>query len=158
MPDRTRSCTSFKRRAKRRVRDASAQDVERLHERQARLEQRGQLLVEDQELARADPAPPVDGQTEAAKAEAAPPDGQHVQPLLFELAAQPRLVLGDVGALGDLARRCRYPAPEFHAIWSSHPGRLAALTIGPVERRHVHGQARRVRPCRTGRDSSGVEW
>jgi hypothetical protein len=39
------------------VRDALAQDVERLDQRHARLEERGELLVEDEKLLSIDPAP-----------------------------------------------------------------------------------------------------
>jgi hypothetical protein len=47
-----------------RVRDALAEDVQGLDERHAGLEQRGQLLIEDQELARRNPVSP--GQLEGA--------------------------------------------------------------------------------------------
>ena len=94
------------------VGEADPQDVQRLHQRHAGLEQRGELLVEDQELVTADPrAPP-------AEREAAPPpplaERKDVQPFLLELAPQGGFALGDVDTLDDLARRGTEPAAVFH--------------------------------------------
>ena len=99
-----------------RVGDALAQDVERLHERHARLEQRRQLLVEDEELAAGDLAPvrqrrQVDARQRAASGLL---DREDEKSLLLELAAQTRLAIGDVDAFDDLAARRPEPAPVLH--------------------------------------------
>jgi hypothetical protein len=64
---------------------------------------------------------PRRAQAEAADVEAAAAYRQHVEALVFELAAQARFAVGDVRGLGDLARRRRYPAPELHADAVSLP-------------------------------------
>jgi hypothetical protein len=81
-----------------------AQQVERLHERHAGLEQRGELLVELQELA--------GRQCTAARelhrpARDAPARAQRedVQATLFEVVPQPGFALGRVHAFDDLAGR-----------------------------------------------------
>ena len=96
-----------------RIGDAAAQQVERLHERHARLEQRRQLLVEDEELARADAPAPRQPEREPAEAPLRL-EREDVQALLLELVAQARLAVGDVDALDDLAGRGDEPAAEFH--------------------------------------------
>ena len=94
-----------------RVGHARAQDVERLHERHAGLEQRGQLLVEHQELVARDLA----ALTEGKAAEAEPrPQRKDVQSFVLELPAKGGFALGDVNALDDLARRGAESAAEFH--------------------------------------------
>ena len=94
-----------------RVGQALAQDVERLHQRHAGLEQRRQLLVEDQELVPLDGAPPQRQPRHRA------PRGQRqdVESLVLELATQGSLARRNVDALDDLPSRGAQPAAELHA-------------------------------------------
>jgi hypothetical protein len=99
-----------------RVGHAGAQDVERLDERHAGLEQRRQLLVEDEELAGRH-LPPLRQRRQADAGQRAPPgllNGQDVEALLLELAAKTRLAIGDVDAFDDLAAGRAEPASKFH--------------------------------------------
>ena len=96
-----------------RIGEANPQDVERLHERHAGLEQRRQFLIEDQELVPRDLRPPA---AEREPAQAAPgAQREHVQPLVLQLVPEVGFALGDVHALDDLAAGRGQPAPEFHA-------------------------------------------
>ena len=97
-----------------RVGHPAAKDVERLHQRHPGLEQRGQLLVEHQELTRGDPR----SRRQRQRADRQPPrtlDREDVQTLFLEFATQPVFVVGDVDALDDLPTRSAEPAAEFHA-------------------------------------------
>jgi hypothetical protein len=101
-----------------RVRDPLPEDVERLHERHPRLEQRREFLVEDEKLAAGNLATPRQGRQMHTR-ECAPTrllDREDVQPLLLEFAAEPRLVIGDVHAFDDLSARCPEPAAIFHYL------------------------------------------
>ena len=98
-----------------RIGDAATENVERLHERHASLEQCGELLIEDQEFAA--------GHTPAsrqANARQRAPTGlvnsEDQQPLLFELPPEPRLAIGDVGAFDDVPARCAEPAAILHRL------------------------------------------
>src|SRR5689334_8737757 len=70
-----------------RVRDALAQNVERLDERHARLEQRRQLLVEHQEFPPRDPAAATPAKRQPWKRSAGL-ERKDVQPFLFQLAPE----------------------------------------------------------------------
>ena len=97
--------------------DAPLQQIEGLHERHARLEQRGQLLVEDEELARRNALRLRQLERQAAD-RALLLQGQDEQALLLELVAQPCLAVGGIDALDDLSVWRGEPAPEFHGISS----------------------------------------
>ncbi len=94
------------------VRDVAAQDVERLDQRHAGLEQRGQFLVEDEELVELDASAPRRG--EAGQAAARRAHVEDEEPLLLELAPERRLAVGGVHALGHLARGRGESAAELH--------------------------------------------
>ena len=114
VPDRTRSCTSSSTRRERpAIVTRRLQQVERLHQRHAGLEQRRQLLVEDQELAGGDALALRQPQRDAGDG-ALGLQREDEQPLLLELVAQPGFALGDVDAFDDLAAGRREPAAEFH--------------------------------------------
>ena len=87
-----------------RISDPATQDLERLDQGHARLQQRGQLLIEHEELARGDPTAPGEAQIRQAE-RAGPLDGEDVKPLFLELPPKPRFVVGDVNAFNDLAAR-----------------------------------------------------
>ena len=91
-------------RLERRIGDVSAQQIERLHQRHAGLQQRRQLLVELEEVAGPD-APTADQAGRQRRQDAGGPDRQEEQALLLELAAELRLALGGVDAVDELARR-----------------------------------------------------
>src|SRR4029079_9991327 len=106
--------------AQNRARNALPQDVERLHQRQARLEERGELLVEDQELRNLDVAASGEAELEAANLDASlAMHREEEEALFFELRPQACLALGDVRRLHDLATRRGYPAVEFHSLSGS---------------------------------------
>ena len=95
------------------VRDLRPQQIERLHQRHAGLQQRGELLIEDQKLVFRNPPAlwkPLDAAEQASLAQR-----QHMQTLILELVPEPRLALRRVRALDDLARRRNQPAAKFHA-------------------------------------------
>ena len=93
-----------------------SQDVQRLDQRHSRLQQRCQLLIEDNEFPGGNlPAFWERRQPQPGKRTAASllyPEDE--QTFLLELAAQPRFVLGDVDALDNVAARSSEPAPIFH--------------------------------------------
>ena len=93
--------------------DPAPQQVERLHERHAGLEQRRQLLVEHEELAGRDPPRSAEPQRHAGH-RAFRLQRQDVEALLLEVVAQPGFAVGRVDALDDLTARGREPAPELH--------------------------------------------
>jgi hypothetical protein len=95
------------------VRDPLAQNVERLDERHARFEQRGQLLIEDEELLPGDAAARAEGKRQARQA-GPPLERKDVQPLFFQLLPQARLAVGDVDPLDDVAARRPEPTAKFH--------------------------------------------
>ena len=103
------------RRAKRRIRHALAEDVQRLHERQPGLEQRGQLLIEDEEIRVRNLAAPRHGHPHAAQADAAT-DREQIEPFLLEFVTQLRFAFGAVRRFSDVARCGGHPTAEFHAI------------------------------------------
>ena len=108
VPDRTCSCTSSSTLRKTGDVDAPLQQVERLDQRHAGLEQRRQLLVEDQELAGGDPRRAAAAAATERRAIRARWMREDEQALLLELVPQPRFAVGDVDAFDDLAaRRCR---------------------------------------------------
>jgi len=98
------------------VRNALTQDVERLHQRHAGFEERRQFLVEDEELAAGDFVP-VWQRGQVHPRERAPTglvNREDVKPFVLEFPAEPRLAVGDVHALDDLATRSAEATPEFH--------------------------------------------
>ena len=97
--------------------DAPLQQIQRLYERHARLEQRGQLLVEDEELTSRNALRLRQLKRQAADG-ALLLQGKDEQALLLELVAQPRLAVGGIHALDDLSVWRREPAAEFHGISS----------------------------------------
>ena len=80
--------------------DPPPQNVQGLNQREAGLEQCGELLVEDHELAPGKAAPPRDAAGPAQPAP--PPQGEDEQPLLLQLPAQVCLVLGGIDPFDDL--------------------------------------------------------
>jgi hypothetical protein len=106
----------IERRPERGVRHPLPKDVERLHERQSRLEQRGQLLVEDEELGRGYAAAARHAQPDAREPDAPRAmDRQQVQALLLQLVPEAGLVFGDEDGLRNLPTGGRDPAPKLHA-------------------------------------------
>ena len=97
-----------------RVRQARAQNVERLHERHAGLEQRRQLLVEHEELVPGDFRAPLTERNAAEAEAAARAQRENVQAFLLELAAKVRFALRDVDPLDDLAGHGAESAAKFH--------------------------------------------
>jgi hypothetical protein len=89
------------------------EQIERLHQRHAGLEQGGQFLIEDQKLARRHAATPRHRQPEPGKG-ALGLQGENVEAFFFELVAQPRLAVGDVDPLDNLAAGRAEPTAEFH--------------------------------------------
>ena len=84
--------------------------VERLEERQPRLQQRGELLGEDEQRGRVHAALP-----EAERGERQPAaHGEQVEALLLQLRAERSLVGRGERALDDVARRCPDPADVLH--------------------------------------------
>ena len=98
-----------------RVRNPAAQDVERLDERHAGLEQRRELLIEDEELPGRHPR--ARRQRDPAERGAPGPlNAEDVKPLFLELLPEPRLGVGGVDALDDLAAGSAQPAAELHPL------------------------------------------
>src|SRR5262249_33538088 len=88
-------------------------DVERLEERQARPQQRGQLLAEEhEEVARHLPPPREAGEAEAAA------DREEIEALLLEIGAERYLVGSRERALHDLSRRRADLADVFHEAFA----------------------------------------
>ena len=115
VPDRTCSYTSSSTLRKTGELTRRLQEIQRLDERHAGLEQRRQLLIENEKLGRRDRRP-------ARQPHGYPGDRslrlerEDVKPLLFELVAQPGFCLGDVHALDDFAAgRCQ-AAAELHCL------------------------------------------
>ena len=96
------------------MRHAAPQDVERLDQGHAGFEQRGQFLVEHQELAGGNAA------ADAASGNASDPmprrgrSDEDADPLLLEFVAQVRFAVGDMELLDDLTVRRPEPAAIFH--------------------------------------------
>ena len=105
LPARTRSYTSSRTDLKSGLVTRLPQDVERLDQRHAGLEQRRQLLVEDQELAGRDTARRVGSRSRPNAAPAGPLNAEDVEALFLELLPEPRLGVGGVDAFDDLAAR-----------------------------------------------------
>ena len=91
----------------------AAQQVERLHQGHAGLEQRRQLLIELEEVALTDRPTPPERRRQAAQ-EPAGPERQDEQAPLLEIAAQMRLALGGMDGLDDLAPWRAELTAEFH--------------------------------------------
>ncbi len=126
-----------------RVGQAAAEQVERLDQWHARLEERRELLVEFQKTRRADAPTPADAWQEPRQ-QPHGPHRQDQQALLFQLAPKLSFALGDVDAVDELAPRGSKPTAIFHrkrlsdsrlpAIAGrrrdySNSGRAAGLTI-----------------------------
>src|SRR5262249_10459456 len=88
------------------------EDVEAREDREAGLEERRELLIEEEELARRDPGPHRQrvGERGGERARAAGLEEEHV--LFLELATERRLAVGDHRALADPPRRKGHPADE----------------------------------------------
>ncbi len=102
-------------RAEHRRLDPLPEEIERLNERHPGLEQRRQLLVENQKLGRRDRRPPRQphGQSRDRSLRL---EREDVEPFLLELVAQPGFCFGDVHALDDLAARRCEAAAELHCL------------------------------------------
>ena len=93
-----------------RVAQARAQNVQRLHQRHAGLEQRGQFLVEHQEFVSRDLSALAEREVEAQ----ARLQRKDVQSFVLQLAPEGGFALGHVNALDDLTGRGAEAAAEFH--------------------------------------------
>src|SRR5204863_4162535 len=98
-----------------RVRDAPTQDIERLHQWHARLQQCRQFLVENEEFLPADAAAPAARDAEYRQ-HAAALQREDEQTFVLELAAQMRFAVGDVNAFDDFAAGGAEPTTEFHSV------------------------------------------
>ena len=107
--------------------DAPLQEVERLNEWHAGFEERRQLLVEHQKLARVERVALRQAERHA-RDRALRVQRQNVEALLIQFMAQPRFVLGRVDAFDDLAVGRREPAAEFHAQ-ASPPQLIVGMDI-----------------------------
>ena len=99
--------------AERRRHHTPLEQVERLHERHARLQQRGQFLVEDQELAGVDVVPMRQVQRQAAN-RALGLEREDIEPFLLELVAQPGFGVGNIDAFDNFAVGRSQAAAKFH--------------------------------------------
>ena len=147
------------------LRDPPAQDVERLDERHPGLEQRGELLIEDEELPGGHPRTgrqpkPADGRPAGSL------NAEDVEPLFLELLPEPRLGVGGVDPLDNLAAGGAQPAAELHATTLRVPagGRklLSLLTLSAYGNPRIIYQpilARgRDRPSGTRGSSATTDW
>src|SRR4029079_15634968 len=97
-----------------------AQDVERLHQGHSGLEQRRELLIKDQELARRNSV--ATRKLEGTEGRPSRPlNAADVQALLFEFAPEARFVFGDVDPFDDLPAGCTEPAAELHRLMTQDP-------------------------------------
>jgi hypothetical protein len=96
-----------------RIGEAHAQQIQRLHERHACLQQRGELLVELEEITGTDASAAAESRRQPGQ-QSGRPDRQDEHPLLFEVAAELRLVLSGVDAVDELASRGSKPTAIFH--------------------------------------------
>ena len=120
------------------VGDLLAQDVERLRQRHAGLQQRRQLLVEQQQfLARhAAAAQRRQGRQAGQRERTLRPGGEDEVALPLQLTPQSDLVVGDVDALDDLPVLGSEAALELHAI-RQHAGPARGGRPEPGGHRHV---------------------
>ena len=93
--------------------DPAPQQVERLHERHPGFEQRGELLVENEEIVGRDSPRTAELERDAGH-RALRLQRQDVEALVLEVVAEPGFVLSRVDALYDLTARGGNPAPELH--------------------------------------------
>ena len=93
------------------VREARPQDIERLHQGHAGLQQRRQFLVEYEEFVTGNLAPAAERQTRPGEPGL---QGEDVETFALELSAKRSLALGDVHALNDFTRRGGKAAAELH--------------------------------------------
>ena len=94
---------------------ALAQNVERLHQRQSRSQQRGKLLVEHQEFTGLDPTPPREGDTRP-KPPAFPADREDVETQGLQFLSSLQLAVGDVDLFDDFAGVGAEPATKLHSV------------------------------------------
>ena len=134
------------RRPERRVVDTPPQNVERFDQRQAGLEQRRQLLIEENELAPPGSLPPAQLQCRPAERGTAP-QGENEQALVLQPAPQLGLALRFVQALDDLSRRGSQPAAKLHRtgapVWTRElrtTGALYWARVVSVRGRVYHGE------------------
>ncbi len=102
--------------------DPLPEEIQRLNERHPGLEERRQLLIENQKLGRRDrrPARQPHGQSRDRSLRL---EREDVETFLVELVAQPGFCLGGVHALDDFAAgRCE-AAAELHGLRPPGPGR-----------------------------------
>ena len=145
-------------RLEQRVRDPAAQNVQRLDERHARLEQRRELLIEDEEFPGGHPRTSRQPKT----ADGRPPgplNAEDVEPLFLELPPEQRLGIGGVDALDDLAAGGAQPAAELHPTTLRLPagGRklLSLLTLSAYGNPRIIYHPLFARAAATGRRHRG---